>query len=484
MPPETNRAVSSQPEFNQTEFSQIEFDQTEFDQIEPDHSNSEKSLEFHIAQQKIYDDLLDAVRNLPPVEALADFEALFFGYSSAQDSEVSPFLYQILFANDETEFRNTLKRACYILVNNWDLGRHSHMVHAMLSLFSQPALKKKTFSPSIKRLRQWLVSFTESQDFEELRLFATQRLGPSDTERWSNRYVTYQLIAQYVDSSNSLEQREAARTMSRQLKNKYKHDLAMYIAFSQGSSRLGHQYVNPTVLGDEVLRLIKAILVRRGQFSYRNVARVFQQQTLGTPYADYKEGLLEYLCFSISQPEFVASVKAHLGKRLPEIYAKHDSDSVEPSLNLRTCNRVIDWLTTEDKHNPSKLFVRLLSHGNSLNLAVLLLKLILISPSSQLYLEARLANLIEYYKPFMEAECRSIVQFLEICGVTFAIYSENVEYNLVQVKSKALGSAAMNAQSSTDDLDNFRIFSRSFRTAQKQTQSAKKAPRREPSNLS
>ncbi|MGB3669505.1 MAG: hypothetical protein WA984_05300 [Phormidesmis sp.] len=475
MPPGTNGTVSDQSEFGQPEF----------DQIEPNQNNSEKSLEFHIAQQKIYDDLLDAVRNLPPVEALANFEALFFGYSSAQDSDVSPFLYQILFANDETEFRNTLKRACYILVNNWELSRHSHMVHAMLSLFSQPSLKKTTFSPSLKRLRQWLVSFTESQDFEELKLFSTQRLGPSDTERWSNRYVTYQLIAQYVDNANSLEQREAARTLSRQLKNKYKHDLAMYIAFSQGSSRLGRQYVNPTVLGDEVLRLIKAILVRRGQFSYRNVARVFKQQTLSAPYGDYKESLLEYLCFSIGQPEFVASVKAHLSKRLPEIYSKHDSDSVEPSLNLRTCNRVIDWLTTEDKLNPSKLFVRLLSYGNPLNLAVLLLKLVLISPSSQLYLEARLANLIEYYKPFMEAECRSIVQFLEICGVTFAIYSENVEYNLVQVKSKDSDSAAMNAQSSSsDDLDNFRIFSRSFRTAQKQTQSAEKSPRRESSNLS
>jgi len=138
--------------------------------------NQPKPLEFQLAQQQIYDDLLEAVRKLPPVEALADFEVLFFGHSSAQDTDVSPFLYRILFADDEAEFRNTLKRACYILVNNWDLGRHGEMVHALLALFSQPSLKKTTFSPSIKRLRQWLLNFAQSQDFEELKLFASHRL--------------------------------------------------------------------------------------------------------------------------------------------------------------------------------------------------------------------------------------------------------------------------------------------------------------------
>ncbi len=442
--------------------------------------NTSKSSAFHLAQQQIYDDLLDAVRNLPPVEALAKFEALFFSDSSSQDSDVSqsdvsPFLHQVLLNGDEAEFRNTLKRTCYILINNWDLSRHGHMMNAMLSLFTQPAPQRPALSPNLERLRKWLASFAQSQDFEELKLFAAQRLGPVNTERWSNRYVTYQLIAQYVDESNSLERRAAARTMSRRLKHRYKHDLAMYIAFSQVSSRLDRSYVNPTVLGDGVLRLIKAILVRRGQFSYRNVARVFQQQTSDLLYADYKVNLLEYLCFSIVQPEFVASVEASLSKRLPGLYVKHDQHTVEPSLNLRTCNRLIDWLTTEDKRSPSVLFVQLLSHGNPLNLAVLLLKLILISPSSQLYLEARLANLIEYYKPSMEAECRSLVQFLEICNVTFAIYSENVEYNLVPVKPRASEQVSTDLQKdSLDNLDNFWIFSRSFRAVKKQSQSNKR----------
>lgn len=85
--------------------------------------NSHLPTEFYLAQQQLYDDLLEAVRKLPPVEALAEFESTFFGHSNSLDADVSPFLYKILFADNEIEFRNTLKRACYIFVNNWDLAR-------------------------------------------------------------------------------------------------------------------------------------------------------------------------------------------------------------------------------------------------------------------------------------------------------------------------------------------------------------------------
>ena len=435
--------------------------------------NHQKPLAFYMAQQQLYDDLLDAVRTLPPVEALSEFEATFFGHSASLDADVSPFLYKVLFADDEPEFCNTLKRACYIYVNNWDIARHGDMMQTLLDLFEQPSLQKTTHSPSLKRLRQWLLNFANSSDFEDLKLFAHQRIGPTHPGSWSSRYVAYQLTAQAIDESNSLEQREAARTLSKRLKNKFKHDLAMYTAFSQNSSRLNHKYINPTVLGDEVLRLIKAILVRRGQFSYRNVARIFQQQTTDLSYSNYKESLLEYLCFSISHPEFLSLIEAELGKQLPKIYGHQDEDVVDPSLNLRTCNRLIDCLTTEDQATPSRLFVKMLSQGNPLNVVVILLKVVLISPNSQLYLESRLANLITYYKQFMEAECRGIIQFLEICSVTFAIYSDNVEYNLVQVAPRSLKPPKIRATQTQTLLQNpkeigeFRIFSRSFRAAQK-----------------
>ena len=163
---------------------------------------SKMPTEFYIAQQQIYDDLLEAVRKSPPAEALAEFESIFFGHSNSLDADVSPFLYKILFSDNEAEFVNTLKRSCYIFVNNWDLARQGDMLHTLLELFKQPSLDKSTLSPSLKRLRQWLRNFAQSKDFEELQLFATQRIGPTETGSWSGRYAAYQLIAQYVDENN------------------------------------------------------------------------------------------------------------------------------------------------------------------------------------------------------------------------------------------------------------------------------------------
>ncbi|MBE9061752.1 hypothetical protein [cf. Phormidesmis sp. LEGE 11477] len=445
----------------------------------------DKSTAFNAAQQALYDDLLESARNRPPVESLADFEALFFGHSSLFESEVSPFLYHILFANDESEFRNTLKRACYILINNWERRSQGDMVQALLALFHQPSLHKPTLSPSMKRLRHWLLNFADSQDFEELKIFAIQRINLANAGNWSNRYVVYRLVTQAIDDRNSFEQKDAAKKMASKLKNKFKHDLALYTAFSHGSSQSGSKYPNPTVLGDEVLRLVKSVLLRRDQFSYRNVARIFQQQLIDTSYQDYKESLVDYLCFSIAQPEFVAAIETTLPQQLAQLYPDKNEVDVNSSLALRTCNRLIDWITTEDNRRPTPLFEKLLAQGNPLNIAVLILKIVLISPNSQLYLEARLASLVNYYEPYLETECTGVIQFLEICNVMFAIYSDSVEYSLVRVNPRQeqkttparnqLGQSELDLNQQThhqsryepESLEDFRIFSRSLRAAQK-----------------
>ena len=103
--------------------------------------------DFYLSQQQLYEDLLDAVRNLPPVEALSEFESTFFGHSASLDADVSPFLYKVLFADDELAFRNTLKRACYIYVNNWDLTRHGkHDANAAKSVRAAQFAESHPFS--------------------------------------------------------------------------------------------------------------------------------------------------------------------------------------------------------------------------------------------------------------------------------------------------------------------------------------------------
>ncbi len=404
------------------------------------------------SQETIYNFLLGIVKKWPPEEVLIEFKRLFLYHVDSTDSEAMQAVYEIVFANNEQDFRYTLKRCCYILVNNWDATRHYKPIQELVQVFQDPLVHRHTHSQTLKRLRQWVHQFSLSSDYEELKLFAAkyedQTQGP-----WTARYTSYLLVPQYIDLQNPIEQREAARALSKQLKDRFKFDLAMYIARSQLSVAPSRAPKNPTALGDEALRLIKAIVARRGPFSYANLANIFINQTSNASYQEFKESLKKYLVFSVENRELAETLQTKLSERLESLYPAHNREPISHALLLRTCNRIIEYLTTEDQKTPSQLFILLLSHGNPITLVIVLLKIILICKHARTHLEACIATLIRYYQDYPETECTWVVNFMEVFNVTFAIHAENVQYNLVRVEVK--DPPVLTAI----DLDDYRVFS-------------------------
>jgi hypothetical protein len=135
----------------------------------------------------------------------------------------------------------------------------------------------------------------------------------------------------------------------------------------------------------------------------------------------------------VENRQFADTLTVTLREKLEELYTSHDYEVVTSALILRTCNRIIDALTTENQTDPSPLFVQLLTHGNAITLVIVLLKIILICKHARTHLEARMADLIRHFQDYTEAECAWVVNFLEVFNVTFAIYAENVQYNLVKM---------------------------------------------------
>ncbi|MBE7386037.1 MAG: hypothetical protein F6J95_032205 [Leptolyngbya sp. SIO1E4] len=433
------------------------------DHSQPRNSRSygQPKLTLQEAQEEIFNFLLSIVRQWPVENVLSQFQHMFFEHGETASSEVSSAIYILLFSNNEQEFHNTLKRSCYILVNNWEVARQYKAIQALVERFDDPILLRHTLSPTIKRLREWMLNFIDSQDYRELQLFAARFSEEAKQTQWSSRYTSYLLVPQYINAENPVEQREAARTLSRRLKNKFKFDLAMYTAHSQNTLPHRRKLTNPTALGDSALRLIKAIVARRGRFSYKNLAHLFLEQVKDLNYVVFKRSLVEYLIYSVNQPEVVKALRQHLGAKLDVLYTEYDAEAFDASLRLRTCNRVIDYLMTEDQRSPSPLFTLLLSQGSSISLAILLLKLVLISRNSHHYLEARIADLIRYYEQFPRDQCLWVINFLEVFQVTFAIYAENVEYNLIAPGELQSNEMMRNPNYWTlEDLEACRIFSR------------------------
>jgi hypothetical protein len=420
---------------------------------EPSSKLNKKKRDIQQSQDKIYRFLLNIVNEWSPEKVLPEFKRLFIDYESNKiNAEAVKELSEIILNNDEAEFHKTLKRSCYILINNWETYRKYTYITELVELFSEVKVSQKTLSSSLGRLRKWLVNFVNDKDYQEIKIFAS-RYDDLSKKHWSERYTSYLLVPQYADLNNPLEQREAARALSQQLKERFKFDLAMYVARSQSAAAVNNMPKNPTDLGDDVMHIIKMIVAKRRTFSYPSLARIFIKQTNGLDYKSFKESLKDYLLFCVENKNTVKILKAKISEKLDSLYEDYHDDIVDDALMLRTCNRVIEYVTTENKQEPSSLFISLISEGSPLNLVVVLLKIILICKNSRTHLESCIAVVIEYYRQYPETDCEWVIKFMEIFNITFAIYAENVEYNLIRMEKN------VSEDQSDEALQAYRVFS-------------------------
>ena len=407
------------------------------------------------AQETIYNFFLKIVRTWEASKVLTVFRQLFVHNLDSHDSNVLAALHIILLSHQEAEFRNTLKRTCYVLINNWELARNHQAIQQLVRIISDSTIYQAAISPILRCLRRWLVNFTKSKDYQDLRVLASRH---DKKKHWTHRYTSYLLVSQYVDSNNPIEQREIAFALSKRLKDEFKFQLAMYTAYSQTGSLFKKAIENPTGLGENVLFWMKKILVRRGLFDYKNLANIFLKQSQQLRYQIFKQSLKKYLVFLMPEDVVSQFFEKQLLDRLENLYQHHNDEEINDALLLRTCNRLIEYLITEDRNNPSQLFSFFWSQNNSMTLAILLLKIALICPKSRVHLEARIADLIRYFEALPESECQEVINFFEVFHIAFTIYSENVEYNLVPMQTDQTNQQRWDNR---PNLETCQIFSRS-----------------------
>lgn len=419
---------------------------------EPCIKSDKQELDTQQAQEMIYKFLLELVRQNHPAQVLTEFSHIFIEYNTAAAAvEVRQAITELILANKEEEFHRTLKRSCYILINNWETSRNHKFIKELIEIFPRKTDNQKRLLSKIRiRHESWLRDFVNSQSYQELKLFALKH-GLSDKEHWSNRYTSYLLVPQYTNSNNPREQREAAKALSQKLKDKFKFDLAMYTARSQSPVYRNKMINNPTGFGDDILRFIKMIVARRGSFSYANLANIFLKQIGGVNYKCFKQSLQKYLICYVDSKDFVEIVNKRFSDKLKKLYEEHHDKNIDGALLLRTCNKIIDYLTTENQKDPSELFILLMSKGNPLTLVIVILKIILISPNSRIHMENRIAHLIQYYTQYPEEECKWVINFFEVFNITFAIHADNVKYNLIKMNDKKIDEK--------QNVDTYRVFS-------------------------
>ncbi|WP_271254835.1 hypothetical protein [Pseudanabaena sp. Chao 1811] len=417
------------------------------------------------AQQRIYEFFLETVRHKSPDAVLIDFKDLFINFNDQHNLEIAAAFDQILTAYNEKEFFYTLKRCCYILINNWTVSNHRSYVQSLIDLFDDDSIHKKPKSIKLKTLRIWLQIFIKSEDFKSLKLFAISVNPLSGVDQnWSNRFASYLLTDQYTNPHSSLEQRQAANILAQEMKEKFQFDLAMYTA------RLGHQlstpnpHSNPTSLSDNVLNLVTLMLTKNSMLNCQAQAEKFLASIENSTYYEFKVKLLQYLDFAIADPEVSETLQTQISDGLFNLKSEHHDHLTNPYLILKTSKYLISQFTSSDHEHLTELFNILLHHTNPLNFVVLLLKLLLINGSVRSHLELKIALIIKYYSKYSEAKCKSVIAFIDMLNIALAIYAGETRYNLVCMYPYADSSSQdldvrQDLQISQFDKKNYRIFS-------------------------
>lgn len=414
---------------------------------------SEKTQFLSKAQELICNFFLKAVKQDAPETVLQSFKRVFIELTVATDSIPQRALSFIGAAGSEETYINTLKRSIYILVNNWNATRQQEYLPQLVQLLSTTLDAQKIGSVTSVRLQLWRRNFINSQDYQELQLFASKYDTSKHRQHWSERYSSYLFACQSVDASKPLEQQEAARTYSKQLKEQFKLNLAMYTARAASATCPNNTSPNPTSLGEHALDLIQELLKKRDRFSYASLARIFLSQAQPLRYKDFKPSLLNYLFYALGDGDLIETIRTQLTYQLDNLYQTYDHQAWDNSLLLRTCNRLIEYLTTVNRETPSPLFIILATQGEAMTLAILLLKIVLLCPATHTHLESCLGQLIQHYKIKAESECKWLVHFLEVVQLTLTLYAENVRYNLVKM------SEYQPESSEIDEKTIYRIFS-------------------------
>jgi hypothetical protein len=421
---------------------------------QPTAQLKKSELTVSAAQDIIYKFLIDRINNSASEVVLQQFKKIFIELSPPANPKLIQALETIIEFDSQLEFNNLFKRCCYILLNNWISYKKYELAKDLITIISERTLTEPQADNFLKILRVWLTNFVSSPEYEEIKLFVFKYGDYQPLEKhWTSRYQPYLLATQYLDTKNTLEARQTAKLLSQQLKDKYKFDLAMYTSRSQSATFKFKNYYNPTLLGDEALRLIKIILVNRGSLNYRSLANIFIQQSQNITYKQFKEALMNYLCYC--DRKFYNSDIYHqqLINSLDNFNTENDRETLNTGLLLRTCNYLIKNLIVENSGEPTALFLIFATQLNPLTLAILMLKIILISPYSQSYLELCLARLITYYQDKSAAESQWLINFLEVCQIALTIYGENVKYNLVNMSDNN------QEEELFVDLNHWRVFS-------------------------
>jgi hypothetical protein len=403
-------------------------------------------------EQIIYEHFIHVVRTETPSQVLERFRVLFIEGVNYTDSRIFNTIESLAFEKTaEQIFPLIINRCCYIMVNYWQMQPTGNVpVATLVGMLENLHDVRMTYSRVVRRLRQLLHIYLQSEDYPKLKRLNCVLNGETSTKNTIAERPLGTLITRYpylyehslVSEERTFENVETIKRVQKQLRREQETHLSHYLTYQVRRSRIKAQLgreaadnltpvINPTLLSTKELGMAFGHFAGKaeGNATYRDLSHGFVAQLQMQPIIKtFKGDLFDYIVSGVNPSYGKRSFNDRLYKTIYSISPDRDYQRLDELGLLRICTHVFNHLVIESPSNPQHfVFMDMINNLGSVFTTGLLLKIVLICQKVKPLLESRLSILFNHYE---SSQCKGVpwlVKSLENWNVAGAIHFGKVD---------------------------------------------------------
>ncbi|WP_373538674.1 hypothetical protein [Chamaesiphon sp.] len=403
-------------------------------------------------EQVVYEHFLYVVRTESPVRVLERFRTLFIEGVTYSDHRIWTTIEALAFEKTaEQNFPLIINRCCYILVNHWQMQLSGHIpIASLVSMLANLHDVRMTYSRVVRRMRQLLQLYLQSDDYPKLKRLNAVLNGNTSGKDAIGEQPLGMLISRYpylyehslVSEERTFENVETIKRVQRGLRKQQETNLSHYLTYQVRRSRIKAQFgreaadnlpsvLNPTLLSTKELGMAFGQFAGKaeGNATYQDLSRGFVSHLQMQPIIKtFKGDLYDYIVSGVDSSYGKRSFNDRLYKAIDSILPDRDNQRLDELSLLRTCTHVLNHLVVESSSNPQHfIFMDMISNLGAVFTTGLLLKIVLICQKVKPLLESRLSILFNHYE---SSQCKGVpwlVRSLENWNVAGAIHFGKID---------------------------------------------------------
>ena len=403
------------------------------------HPAASAELESHL-----YSHLQQCRQNEKPDTVIERFRQLFIQAEDYEDPLVWEALIELAHhPQSDREFKYTLNRCSYTLINPWYTQPREHWaIPALVQLFEDVPEVPVAEYPT-QRIQELTLSFKRTEQYAALRNFAN--LFDEEVVN-SGAVFDHQLVGKqlkrypflYDSSLLTKDSDNHQKTYVGELRRGAEVQIGIKLARYCDKNQRGvdSRILNPTCLSQAELRQALNYYTGKveGNRSHRDLAQMFRTYSRTVrSFRDFKEEFLEFLLAPLADvdPRFVNNNFGRaLRQYLRDTLQDFDGQRLNDFIVITTCQKLLNFLVVEGRQQPIfRRFWQLLHEvGHTLTVG-LLLRIVLFCTSVKPWLENRLAVLFNHHEKYACKDVPWLVDTLEHVNVALTTNFGKVGYS-------------------------------------------------------